>query len=146
MKTYIPKFNQKFSVIPKNKANLHKEIDKQTQKNLPQIFSRHFERKVQNDYTIIFKNGFYQLDETQPTTVFKKDTVIVEQHINGEMKICLNTHYLNYKVLPERPKKQNIKLCALTRQKSGYIPPKNHPWRNFDYSIKSTQKKQLTLT
>lgn len=146
LKTYIPKFNQKFSVVPKNQANLHKEIDKQTEKKLPQIFSRQLERKVNNDYTIMFENGFYQLNEIQPTTVFKKDTVIMEKHLNEEIKICLNGHYLKYEVLPERPKKQNIKLCALTRQKSGYIPPKDHIWRKFNYSTKSAQKNKLELT
>ena len=139
LKTYIPKFNQKFSVVAKHQANLHKEIDKQTEKKLPQIFSRQSERKVNNDYTVMFKNGFYQLNETQPTTVFKKDTVIVEKHLNGEIKICLNGHYLKYEVLQERPKKQNIKLCALATQKSGYIPPKGHPWRNANYSAKNKQ-------
>lgn len=140
LKTYIPKFNQKFSVIPAKQANLHKDIDKQIHKKLPQIFSIHKKRKVNNDYTIMFENKFYQLHETQPTTVFKKDTVTIEEHLNGELKICLNSHYLKYEVLPERPKKQNIKLCALTRQKQEYIPPKNHPWRKYKYTLEEYEE------
>lgn len=145
LKTYIPKFNQKFSVVPKNQANLHKQIDKRTQAKLPQIFSIQSGRKVNNDYTIMFKNKFYQLDEIQPTTVLKKESVIVEEHLNGELKICLRGHYLNYQILPERPKKQNIQLCALTRQKSGYIPPKNHPWRNANCSAINRQLKRTLV-
>ena len=101
------------------------------QLKLPQIFSIQSIRKVNNDYTIMFKTQYFQLDEIQPTTVYKKDTVIVEEHLNGEIKINLKERYLNYKVLPERPKKEiEIKLPALTKQKqSSYKPPIDHPWR-----------------
>ena len=39
--------------------------------------------------------------------------------------------YLNYFLLPERPRKQiNIALPALTvKKQSGWKPPVNHPWR-----------------
>jgi len=128
---YIPKFNAKFAVIPKRKKDLHKNLSQTIKSKLPQIFSIQNTRKINNDYTIMFKTQYFQLDEIQPTTVYKKDTVIVEEHLNGEIKINLKEHYLNYKVLPERPKKEiGIKLPALARQKqSSYKPPINHPWR-----------------
>ena len=63
--------------------------------------------------------------------MYKKDSVIIEEHLDGEIKINLKEHYLNYKILPERPQKEiNIKLAALTRQKqNSYKPPIDHPWR-----------------
>lgn len=131
LKEYIPKFNAKFAVVPKRKKNLHKKLDKQTKEKLPQIFSIQNQRKVNNDYTIMFKNNFFQLDREQSTTVYKKDTVIVEEHLDGVIKLRLRDCYLNYTALPERPKKIiDIKLTALTRQKQGsYKPPADHPWR-----------------
>ena len=131
LKEYIPKFNAKFAVVPNRRKNLHKKLGKQTKEKLPQIFSIQNQRKVNNDYTVMFKTNFFQLDEEQPTTVYKKDTIIVEEHLNGEIKINFKDHYLDYIVLPERPKKEiNIKLPALTRQKqNSYKPPANHPWR-----------------
>lgn len=131
LKTYLPKFNSKFSVIPNKKTNLHKIISKQIAKKLPQIFSIQENRKINNDYTIMFKNQFFQLEQKQSTTVYKKDTVIIEEHLNGEIKICLKNHYLDYRVLPERPKKIiDLKLIALTTKKTtNYKPPINHPWR-----------------
>ena len=92
---------------------------------------------MNNDYTVRFKNKFYQLNETQPTTVFKKDAVMVEKHLNGEVKINLKEHYLDYAELPERPKKEiNIKLPAITiRKQSDWKPSIDHPWRRqFLYS------------
>ena len=131
LKEYIPKFNAKFAVAPNRKADLHKKMNKQLLEKLPQIFSIQDKRKVMNDYTIMFENKFFQLNEKQPTTVYKKDTVIVEKHLHGEIKINLKEHYLDYTELPERPQKIiNIKLPALTiRKQSNWKPPIDHPWR-----------------
>jgi hypothetical protein len=132
LKTYIPKFNEQFSVIPKEQVNLHKPINKELNVKLPQIFSIQSQRKVNNDYTIRFKNQFFQLEEKQPTTIFKKDTVIIEEYLNGDIKINFKGHYLKYFVLPERPKKiKDIPIVALTNRKADYKPPANHPWRRM---------------
>lgn len=145
LKTYIPKFNEKFAVTPQNNANLHRKTDKELKAKLPQIFSVQSQRKVNNDYTVLFKNRFFQLLEVQPTTIYKKDHVTVEEHLNGLMKISFKGHYLKYEELPERPKKvADLKLPALTTHKSGYSPPANHPWRKFHLPVKkSVQVKQI---
>ena len=131
LEDYIIKFNAKFAVIPNRKANLHRSVNKQTQDTLLQIFSRQSQRKVNNDYTIMFENKYFQLDKEQPTTVYKKDAVIIEEHLDDSIKINLNGHYLNYNVLPEKPKKQiDVNLPALTARKQfNWKPPANHPWR-----------------
>lgn len=131
LEKYIPKFNAQFSVIPQRNKDLHKKINENIKLKFPQIFSIQSERKINNDWTIMFKNQYFQLDEIQPTTVYKKDTVIIEEHLTGEIKVNLKGHYLNYQVLPERPKKEiDIKLVALTKQKqTAYKPPIDHPWR-----------------
>jgi len=103
---YIPKFNAKFAVSPNRRKDLHKKVTKQTKDQLPQIFSIQKQRKVNNDYTIRFENDYLQLEQEQPTTVYKKDTIIMEKHLDGSTKINLNNKYLNYKVLPDRPKKE----------------------------------------
>ena len=129
---YIPKFNAKFAVVPKRRKNLHKTLSEQTEEKSHQIFSIQEQRKIYNDYTIMYKTKYFQLDQVQQTTVYKKDTVVVEEHLDGSIKLCLKNCYLNYKVLPERPKKEiDVKLIALTKQKqSDWKPPANHPWRN----------------
>jgi transposase len=131
LEEYIPKFNAKFAVVPNRRNNLHKKINKHTEEKLPQIFSIQNTRIVNNDYTIMFKTQFFQLEKRQPTTVYKKDAVMVEEHLDGSIKLKLRDNYLNYFVLPERPKKEiDIKLPALTSQEqTHYKPPVNHPWR-----------------
>lgn len=136
LEDYIPKFNAKFAVIPNRRTDLHKKIRKNIEKKLPQIFSIQNERVIMNDYTIRFENKFYQLDETQSTTVYKKNAVIIEKHLNEDIKINFKGHYLNYTELPERPKKEiDVNLPAITiKKQSEWKPPVNHPWRKqFSY-------------
>ncbi len=130
---FIPKFNKQFAVLPKKETDLHRKLTLEKIKELPAIFSRQSERIVCNDYTVRFKNSYYQLQEVQPTTVYKKDTVTIEEHLNGEVKLSLKNHYLNFSVLPDRPKKElDVKLLALTnRKQANWKPPQNHPWRRF---------------
>jgi len=141
LEEYIPKFNAKFAVMPKKRSNLHRLTGKEINKKLPQIFSIQSTRKVMNDYTIMFKNRFLQLAEKQPTGVFKKDTIIIEEHLNGTIKVRLKDYYLNYDFLSARPEKMNIPIVALTRNKAPWIPPANHPWRS---DLALTNNKQLT--
>ena len=103
----------------------------QAKQKLPQIFSIQNQRMVMNDYTIRFENQYLQLSQEQPTTVYKKDVVIIEKHLDNAIKINLKEHCLNYAILPERPKKEiDIKLPALTiRKQSEWKPPIDHPWR-----------------
>ena len=147
LEEYIPKFNAKFAVVPNRKKDLHKKIIETVEEKLPQIFSIQNTRIVNNDYTISFKNQYFQLDRIQTTTVYKKDQIIVEKHLNKEIKLRTRDCYLNYEILPERPKKEiNIKLTALTRQEQGdYKPPINHPWRKAFLYGKMKKKERITI-
>ena len=147
LKTYIPKFNEKFGVVPQKKVNLHRKISKTLEKKLLQIFSIQNERVVMNDYTIRFENKYLQLDQEQSVVVYKKDTVIIERHLNNEIKISFKQHYLKYVELPERPKKViDVKLIALTRRKqSEWKPPINHPWRKQFLCSKLKKSKKIEM-
>jgi len=144
LKEYILKFNAKFAVIPQKQADLHKKISATMKQKLPQIFSIQDQRVVMNDYTIRFENQYFQLNQEQPTTVYKKDNVIIEKHLCDEIKIDLKGHYLNYVILPERPKKEiDVNLPALTiRKQSDWKPPIDHPWRNPFFFRKIISSKQ----
>ena len=128
---FIPKFNAQFAVVAKKEADLHQALDGKKIQQLPHIFSIQSQRTVCNDYTIRFHNTYCQLSEVQPTTVYKKDVVVIEEHLDGQVKISLRNHYLNYSVLPERPAKElDVRVAALTGKKTvGWKPPQGHPWR-----------------
>lgn len=136
-KTFIPKFNARFSVEPKNKTNLHQKLTMKELNGLPRIFSRQTKRTVLNDFTFSFKNQWYQLTKEQPATVCKKDKVIVEEHLDSAVFIRLRGKCLNYQLLPQRPKRENQLMWVLAATQiqpadnlvKARQPASNHPWR-----------------
>lgn len=99
---FIPAFNNRFAVSPRNPANLHKSLTEKEKSNLNSIFSRHETRTVQNDFTISFNTHWYQLLPNQPVTICKRDAIIVEEHKDGAVKFKLRNKYLNAKPIPKR--------------------------------------------
>lgn len=127
---FVPKFNQKFAVLPQKKGDLHKSLTKVDKVNLDRIFSIQEMRVVNNDFTISYKGKWYQLLEQQPTLVLRKDRVLVEERTNGDIFLSLRNKYLNFKELPVRPPKVNMKVIALSRERPTWKPPPSHPWRH----------------
>jgi transposase len=141
-KEFIFKFNQRFSVKPKKQGDLHTKLISREKKDLNHIFSIKNTRKVRNDFIVQYKNRYFQLDEIQNTTVFRKDQVIVEEHLDNSIHINKQGKYLSFKELPEKPQKEmDLNLVAITRKKSVYTPPANHPWRRFVINQKSEKIK-----
>ncbi|MEI6811140.1 MAG: ISNCY family transposase, partial [Candidatus Nomurabacteria bacterium] len=118
---FIPWFNKRYVKQPKSNDNMHRSQEP-IKNNLEQIFSKHSQRSVNPDYTIQFKNTWYQLKEIQPITVYKSDRVIVEQRIDGTIHIKYKDYYLNMFVLPERPKKQRTNPLILTTHRLNWKP------------------------
>lgn len=127
---FIPAFNAKFAVIPASHADLHRPLTKMDKENLDNAFSVHSTRIVMNDFTVQFKNQYFQLNQQQPVTVCRKDKILIEEHLDGVIKLKLRAKELRHTVLPKRPEKEfKLKLPALTTCQPTYRPPANHPWR-----------------
>ena len=142
-KVFIPKFNAKFSVVPAKKGNVHRKLTETEKNKLDQIFSRQEIRYVNNDFTIRYKGKWFQLSEAQPTLILRKDKVLIEERINGSIFISLRNKYLNCRELPAHPEKVKMKVIALTRTKSSWKPPVNHPWRK-PFIVNSEKTRQTS--
>ena len=134
---FIPEFNEKFMVEYRSKTDLHKKLISREINNLDSIFSRQHEKTVMNDFTISHQKICYQLTKNQPVTVCKRDKVIIEERMDGTMQFRLRGKYLNYEVLPEKPKKiregKNNVNWVIPKTKT-HIPIKDHPWKKIIYS------------
>lgn len=130
---YISSHNQKFSVAAKNTNDIHRPLTDDMRTKLPSIFSIQSSRKVNNDYTIQFKTQWFQLEAEQQTSVYKKDVVTVEEHLDGTVHVRLKNKYLEYHKLPKRPLPLHVPVVALTKQKPDWTPPKDHPWRKLKF-------------
>lgn len=127
---FIPAFNEKFAVVPSHSADLHRTLTKMDEANLNSAFSVHSTRVVRNDFTVQFKNQYFQLNQQQPVTVCRKDNILIEEHLDGATKLKLRGKELRYRVLPKRPEKEfKLKIPALATSRPTYKPPANHPWR-----------------
>lgn len=135
-KVFVPKFNDKFSVVPKKPDNVHAPLTKAELERMDNIFSIQNYRSVNNDFTIRFKSQWLQLKEQQPALVLRKDRILIEEHLDGSIHLNLRGQYLNFIALPERPKKVNMHVTGLTKEKQLWKPPMNHPWkkRSFEKS------------
>lgn len=129
LKEFIPKFNSQFSVIPAKDGDVHKIITQKEKSSLKSIFSIKSTRAVNSDFTIQFKNHFYQLEEIQPITLRPKEKVLVEEWLNKTIHFRFRGKYLKTFILPEKPKKTFRQPVILTNHPLNYKPPPNHPWR-----------------
>ena len=106
---FLPKFNAKFNVEPRENANLHIPLNKNEIEHLNQIFSKKVRRKLKNDFTIAFNNNHYQLYRNKQwwwVTLYKWDSITVEEHLDWRIHFSKNLKYLTYKALPEKRKKR----------------------------------------
>ena len=133
---FLPKFNSKFGVIAAKEGDVHQTLTKADKTNIKSIFSIHSQRHVNGDFTIRFKNNWYQLLEIQPTTIRAGDVVTVEERLNLKIYLSFKGKYLNYVILPNRPPKTKIQPLILTGHKLNWKPPVNHPWRKRAFPLR----------
>lgn len=128
---FIPKFNERFTVVPEKEGNIHRGLTATDKATINRIFSVQSERVINNDFTIQFKTKWYQLAEIQPTTVRAREKVIVEEWLDKSIHFSLREKYLVYTILPKRPEKVKRPPPILTRHKLNWKPPNDHPWRKL---------------
>lgn len=132
--SYLPFYNKKFAVKPKEKKDIHRDIPKGI--NLNSILCIKTERILRNDFTVAHSRKLYQIQDK-----IKAGKVIVEERINGTMAITYNDTFLKFKEITERPEKQKTKTC-LSEKKRQSKPPVDHPWRKFDINQWKTDSRR----
>lgn len=135
--TFIPWFNEHYSVEARESGDLHQPLTVKEKTKLDSVFSKHTTRTVNNDFTISFNKTWYQLTKGQSATVCKKDKVTMEERLDGSIHIRFKGKSLNYEILPVRltrlSKTVPWVLEATTKQpgasQSFKKPAAHHPWR-----------------
>jgi hypothetical protein len=118
---YIPKHNRKFAVIAKGKADLHRPIPKHL--NLDRIFCIKNKACLRNDFTIQYRNKFYQILDTT-----RAKEVTVEESLNGNISVYYKDTKLKHKLIDKKPQRPKQPYKA---KKPRYVPPKDHIYRKF---------------
>jgi transposase len=90
----LPAHNRRFAKPARDSADAHRPLGRAF--DLAAILSIQEQRVVSNDYTIRFRNRFYQL--LQPIYPGERGgKVVIELRLDGSMAIRLGPHYLKYR-------------------------------------------------
>jgi hypothetical protein len=126
LEEYLPLYNRRFSVSPKGKDNLHRPLVKGL--DLDTILCRRTERALRNDFTVAHNHKLYQIEETIQTS-----KVMVQDRIDGSIRIYYKGRALRFKEITERPVRERKEPVVVPKKKP-FTPPPSHPWRwNFKF-------------
>jgi transposase-like protein len=121
---YIPVFAKRFAVPAAKEGDLHRPLPKGI--DLDRILCVKTERTLNNDFTIAHEKKLYQILDNTPA---KK--VMVEDHVDGSMKVRYKDRVLRFKEIAARPPKKPYVFKLIKRS---CVPAPDHPWRNFKFS------------
>lgn len=124
--TYLPKYNQRFSVKARNEGNLHR-LPPRDQK-LKQILSIQEKRVIRNDNTIRHEKKLYQI--LTQWNGRKPKHVILEERLDGKLYVTARGKALRYLEIKEPSKQMEVKQKALKPIET-FIPRADHPWRKL---------------
>jgi hypothetical protein len=123
LEQYLPLYNKRFSVCPREKDDVHRPLPRGI--DLDAILCMKTERTLRNDFTVAHNHKLYQIEEAT-----KASKVIVQDRMDGSMRVTYQGRALRFREITERPLKEN-KQPTVTRRRKTYIPPADHPWRRF---------------
>lgn len=128
---YMPEHNEKFVVAPQQDADFHRSAN---EFNLYSIFCLKFERIINNDYTVSFKDEWFQLEKTQAVFIRCNQKVTIHQHFDKTIEIIYQNKKLEFKRILKQPKIKNKKVAKKDDNRGKRLvykkPSLSHPWRN----------------
>ena len=126
---FLSKYNEKFNVIPKKEEDLHRPVSANI--ILDEVLCFEESRQVQNDWTIRWRNRFFQLAKRNEALGLVKQKITVREKLAGTIQLVYKGHTLAYEELPERPEKTTVKVKQLDRSRKPWKPAPDHPWRTY---------------
>ena len=121
LERYLPSYNQRFAVPPAQPTDLHRS--RPAQRDLDRILSLHTTRVLRRDWTIAHHGQLYQVQ-----TNVRATHVLVEERIDGSMRITHHGRALAYHVIAARPVKAAHVLTVRPARRP-VTPARDHPWR-----------------
>jgi hypothetical protein len=149
--TFLPELNARFTVAAKRRANLHRRLPAGV--DLARVLSFQEERVVQNDWTVRWRNRWFQLTAANQRWLMVRKRVLVCEQLDGTIRLFYHGRELLWQELPERPEAGSrapglrepagddvvVRMPASQRTRRRRQPGRNgatkpaadHPWRRF---------------
>jgi transposase-like protein len=133
---YLPLYNKRFSVCPKEGDNFHRPLPKGLA--LDTILCIKTERSLRNDFTVAHNKKLYQIKDT-----IKASKVMVQERVDGSMIMTYQGRSLRFKEITERPVREERQVMVMRIRKPP-IPSADHPWRSFKFGIHQYERRRPT--
>ena len=140
--TYLPERRRRFAVRAASSVDAHRST---MGYDLAAILSVQTQRTVASDYTVRHEGRRYQIDRHSIRGGLRGSKVLVEERIDGSMKLRWKGRYLRFHALPEsaapvrassttatRRRRRGSASYELPRDSSATAPRRpaaDHPWR-----------------
>lgn len=126
LESYLPGYNARFGVEPREAANLHRTAPGLLELNKALCIKT--QRVLKNDFTIAYQTRSYQIKEN-----VRAKKVWVEERLDGSIHITHQGKSLTYQEIlltsMEGKKPAKTKLPFRGKKKPA---PLNHPWRQYE--------------
>jgi len=118
----VPEFNRRFSVAAARRRDAHRDLG--AEHCLPRILCLQHRRRVDNDYTVRFRNRCFQLHRPAWPGL-RRGQVVIEERADGKLLIRFGEHYLRYQEIPPRamPSTAGADLGGSAPQTPRSLPP-----------------------
>lgn len=128
-KEYLRQHNQKFAVTPREPHDLHRSL---VGFNLNEIFTIREPRVLTNDFTLRYRNRWFQLERQQKTLVFPGNEITVVTDLGGDISLRLRRTILTYQEIPKPIFKRSKPVSKLVKKTTKpWVPAVDHPWRQY---------------
>ena len=98
---WVPFWNERFTVEPRDPADAHRPLPPGI--DLEALFAETETRKVARDFTIRFRNRYWQIPELEAVDLEPGAEVVVECRLNGHLRFRLGNRYLVVEPLGRTP-------------------------------------------
>jgi transposase-like protein len=121
LKGYLPIYNRRFAVPPAQAADLHRP--RPASRDLDRILCLKTTRSLRRDWTVAHHGHLYQV-----RTNVRAAHVMVEERVDGTMRITHHGRPLDYHAIPARPERVAAPPKAQVPRRP-VKPTSAHPWR-----------------
>jgi transposase len=122
---FLPAYNTRFSVSPKREADLHRPVHRNVK--LDEILCFEQKRVVLNDWTVRWRNRFFQLSKRNESLGLTGRRITVREKLSGEIQLVYRGLKLAFRELPARPERAS--RTVRRKRRNPPKPPADHPWR-----------------
>jgi hypothetical protein len=119
---YLAGYARRFGKEPAKDEDLHRPCSEKI--DLDRILCIRTERTLRNDFTVAHNKKLYQVLDN-----VRSERVVIEEYVNGSMKIRHKDTSLRFKAISVKPKKEPVKKPYVFKARRVYTPQAyNHPW------------------